>query len=205
VRTAIESRAEIHLYPTCFLFLEGDTEIVYREVEREVAVEIIKGSAIAILWPVTGAAEPVVLTMVADKSEYRISERGNYRIDVKTGAKPELMIYAGPTRVASSELKPKKAQPETMLKKINGDSFDVWAYRRSRRREVRGFRRYFGPLGGMWCQVESTREYTFVPAAVEYRSPYGGAYSTTYAEPGSFKRRSLNPLDDPSPPRPMRP
>ena len=205
VRTAVESRAEIHLYPTCFLFLEGDTEIVYRELEREVAVEIIKGSAIAILWPDTGAAEPVVLTMVADKSEYRISERGNYRIDVKTGAKPELMIYAGPTRVASSELKSKKTQPETMLKKINGDSFDVWAYRRSRRRELRGFRRYFGPLGGMWCQVESTGEYTFVPAAVEYRSPYGGAYSTTYAEPGSFKRRSLNPLDDPLPPRPMRP
>jgi hypothetical protein len=205
VRTAIESRAEIHLYPTCFLFLEGDTEIVYREVEREVAVEIIKGSAIAILWPDTGAAEPVVLTMVADKREYRISERGNYRIDVRTGAKPELMVYAGPTRVASSELKSKKTQPETMLKKITGDSFDVWAYRRSRRRELRGFRRYFGPLGGMWCQVQSTREYTFVPAAVEYRSPYGGAYSTTYAEPGSFKRRSLNPLDDPSPPRPMRP
>jgi len=205
VRTAGESRAEIHVYPTCFLFLEGDTEIVYREVEREVAVEIIKGSAIVILASDTGAAEPVVLTIVADKSEYRISEKGNYRIDIRTGTKPELMVYAGPTRVASSELKSKKAQPETMLKKISGDSFDVWAYRRSRRRELQGFRRYFGPLGGMWCQVESTREYTFVPAAVEYRSPYGGAYSTTYAEPGSFKRRSLDPLDDPLPSRPMRP
>jgi len=205
VRTAVESRAEIHVYPTSFLFLDGDTEIVYRDVEGQVAVEIIKGSAIAIMVPVAEATEVAVLTIVADKSEYRISEKGNYRIDIRTGAKPELMIYAGPTRVASSVLKSKKTQPETMLKKMNGDSFDVWAYRRSRRREVRGFRRYFGPLGGMWCQVESTREYTFVPAAVEYRSPYGGAYSTTYAEPGSFKRRSLNPLDDPSPPRPMRP
>lgn len=206
VRTAIESRAEIHVYPTCFLFLEGDTEIVYREVERQVAVEIIKGSAIAIMWSPAGAVEPPVLTLVADKSEYRISEKGNYRIDVKAGAKPELMVYDGPTRVASSELgKSKKPQQETLLKKITGDSFDMWAYRRSRLLEVRGFRRYFGPLGGMWCKVESTGEYTFVPAAVEYRSPYGGAYSTTYAEPGAFKRRSLDPLDDPVQPRPMRP
>ena len=209
VRTAVESRAVIHPYPTSFLFLDGDTEIVYRDVEGQVAVEIIKGSAIAIMVPVAGATEVAVLTIVADKTEYRISETGNYRIDVRTGAKPELMVYVGPTRVAISELaKNKKIQPETMLKKLTGDSFDVWAYRRSRRSEVRGFRRYFGPLGGMWCQVESTREYTFVPAAVEYRSPYGGAYSTTYAEPSSFfQRRRTNPHVDPliPPERPMRP
>ena len=209
VRTAVESRAEIHVYPTVYLFLEGDTEIVYREVDREVAVEIIKGSAIAVLWSETGATEPPVLTLVAGKSEYRISERGNYRIDIGTGAKPELMVYDGPTRVASSENgKSKKPQQEIMLKKMAGDSFDVWAYRRSRRRELRGFRRYFGPLGGMWCKVESTGEYTFVPAAVEYRSPYGGSYSTTYAEPPPFfQRRRPNPAEDPliAPNRPMRP
>jgi len=209
VRTAVESRAEIHPYPTSFLFLDGDTEILYREVEGQVAVGIIRGSAIAIMAPVDGASEVAVLTIVADKSEYRISEKGNYRINIRTGAKPELLVYAGPTRVATSELaKNKKAQPETMLKKITGDSFDVWAYRRSRLREVRGFRRYFGPLGGMWCLVESTREYSFVPAALEYRSPYGGAYSTTYAEPGSFfQRRRANPPVDPliPPERPMRP
>ncbi len=208
VRTAVESRAEIHVYPTSFLFLNGDTEIVYREVEGQVAVEIIKGSAIAIMAPVAGAAEVAVLTIVADKSEYRISEKGNYRINIRTSVKPELMVYVGPTRVASSELGNRKPQPETMLKKITGDSFDVWAYRRSRLLEVRGFRRYFGPYGGMWCLVESTREYTFVPAALEYRSPYGGAYSTTYAEPGSFfQRRRANPSVDPliPPERPMRP
>ena len=155
VRTAVESRAEIHVYPTSFLFLDGDTEIVYRELEGQVAVEIIKGSAIAIMAPVAGATEVAVLTIVADKAEYKISETGNYRINIRTGVKPELMVYVGPTRVASSELvKNKKTQPETMLKKISGDSFDVWAYRRSKLREVRGFRRYFGPFGGMWCLVE---------------------------------------------------
>ena len=170
------------------------------------AVEISKGSAIAIMAPVAGATEVAVLTIVADKTEYKISETGNYRINIRTGAKPELMVYVGPTRVASSELvKNKKTQPETMLKKISGDSFDVWAYRRSKLREVRGFRRYFGPFGGMWCLVESTREYTFVPAALEYRSPYGGAYSTTYAEPSSFFQRRANPVEDPLPRRPMRP
>lgn len=209
VRTEVESRAEIHVYPTCFLFLDGDTEIVYREIERQVAVEIIKGSAIAILASDAGATEAAVVTIVADKSEYRISEKGNYRINLRTGTKPELMVYVGPTRIASSEVvKSKKTQPDTMLKKITGDSFDVWAYRRSRLLEVRGFRRYFGPLGGMWCLVESTREYTFVPAGVEYRSPYGGTYSTTYGEPSLFfQKRRANPPVDPllAPDRPMRP
>ncbi len=209
VRTAVESRAELHVYPTSFLFLDGDTEIVYREVEGQVAVEIIKGSAIAILAPGAEATETAVLTIVADKSEYKISEKGNYRINISTSAKPELMVYVGPTRVASTKLlKSSQTQPETMLKKTIGDSFDVWAYRRSRLLEVRGFRRYFGPFGGMWCLVESTREYTFVPAALEYRSPYGGAYSTTYAEPSSFfQRRRANPAVDPLIPleRPMRP
>lgn len=190
VRTAVESRAEIYVYPTCFLYLDGDTEIVYREVEGQVVVEIIKGSAIAILAPDKRATEAAVLTIVADKGEYRSSEKGNYRINLRTGAKPELMVYVGPTRVASSEVaKSKKTQPETMLKKITGDSFDVWAYRRSRLLEVRDFRRYVGPFGGMWCLVESTGEYTFVPAVMEYRSPYGGTYSTTYGEPGSSPRR----------------
>lgn len=209
VRTAVETRAEIQVYPTSSLFLDGDTEIVYREVERQVTVEIIKGSAIAILAPDAGAIEAAVLTIIADKSEYRISEKGNYRINIRTGAKPELMVYVGPTRVASSELvRSKKTEPETMLKKITGDSFDVWAYRRSRLREVRGFRRYFGPLGGMWCLVESTREYTFVPAFVEYVSPYGGTYSTTYGEPSLFfeRRRPVPPGDPlPSPDRTIRP
>jgi len=208
VRTAVESRAEIHPYPTSFLFLDGDTEIVYREVEGQVAVEIIKGSAIAIMAPVAGATEAAVLTIVAGKSEYRISEKGNYRIDIRTRAKPELMVYVGPTRVASSELvKSKKTQREPMLKELTGDSFDLWAYRRSMLLDVRRVRHYFG-FGGMWCQVESTREYTFVPAALEYRSPYGGAYSTTYAEPSSFfQRRRTNPHVDPliPPERPMRP
>lgn len=210
VRTAVESRAEIQVYPTALLFLEGDTEIVYREVERQVVIEIVKGSAIAILASNAEATEAAVFTIVADKNQYRISEKGNYRINVGTGVKPELMVYVGPTRVASIEaVKSKRTQPETMLKKMAGDSFDVWTYRRSKLREVRGFRRYYGPLGGMWCLVESTREYTFVPAVMEYRSPYGGTYSTTYGEPSwFFQQRKPKPVDRdpfPSPDRPMRP
>ena len=201
VKTAVDSRAEIHVYPNCFLYLDGDTEIVYREVEQQVAVEIIKGSAIVILAPDPKATEAAVLTIVADKSEYRISEKGNYRLNVRAGGKPELMVYVGPTRVAEAA-RSKKTQPETMLKKLTGDSFDLWAYRRSRLLEVRDFRRYLGPLGGMWCLVESTGEYTFVPAVVEYRSPYGGTYSTTYGEPSLyFQRRRATPGDPFPPPR----
>ncbi len=159
--------------------------------------------------PAAEATEAAVLTIVADKTEYKIFEKGNYRINIVTSAKPELMVYVGPTRVAIGELvKTNKPQPDTMLKKITGDSFDVWAYRRSRLLDVRGYRKYFGPFGGMWCFVESTRQYTFVPAALDYRSPYGGAYSTAYGEPRLFfQRRRPNPPGDPLPlpDRPLRP
>ena len=201
-------RVAIQVYPNCFLFLEGDTEIVYREVERQVAVEIIKGSATAILASDARATEAAVLTLVADKSEYRISENGNYRINIRPGTKSELMVYVGQKRVARSEVKSKKPQPSVLLKNIYGDSFDVWAYRRSMLLEVRGLRRYFGPFGGMWCLVESTREYTFVPGAVKYQSPYGGTYSTTYGEPTfDFQRRRTYPTKSPWPPPepPIRP
>jgi hypothetical protein len=80
VRTEPESRAEIHVCPNCFLFLEADTEIVYREAEGQVTVEMIKGSTIAILDPDPGTREPAVLTVVFDKTEHRISEKGNYRV-----------------------------------------------------------------------------------------------------------------------------
>jgi ferric-dicitrate binding protein FerR (iron transport regulator) len=214
VRTAVESRAEIHLYPNYFLFLEGDTEIVCREFEGQVAVEMIKGSAVAILEPDTEATEPAVLTIVADKTEHRLSEKGNYRISMIAGAKPELLVYDGTTRVPLSEVsRSKKNRPsdkahtEIFLHKLTGDGFDIWSYRRSRLVEIRSFRRYFGPFGGMWCLVESTGEYTFVPARWQYSSPYGGRYSIRFAEDTSFERPRPNPAQDPLEPpfRPIRP
>ena len=214
VRTAAESRAEIHVYPNCFLFLEGDTEIVYRETEGHVAVELLKGSAIAILDPGSDAAEPAVLTIVTDKVEHTISEKGNYRVNVMAGAKAELLVYDGPTRVPRSPISKAKKnrslnrlEEETPLKDLNGDSFDVWSYRRSKLPVILGFGRYFGPFGGMWYLLDSTGEYTFVPARWEYSSPYGGRYSIRFAQDTSLQKPRPNPAIDPfdPPPRPIRP
>ena len=211
VLTAVESRAEIHVYPNCFLFLDGDTQIVYRETEGRVAVELLKGSAIAILDPGSDAAEPAVLTMVMDKVEHTISEKGNYRVNLMAGAKSELLVYEGTTRVSISGSKKKRssrsADVETPLKNWSGDSFDVWSYRRSRLPLIRGFGRYFGPFGGMWYLIESTGEYTFVPARFEYSSPYGGTYSIRFAQDTLLQRPRPNTARDPfdPPPRPIRP
>jgi hypothetical protein len=210
VRTETESRAEIHVYPNCFLFLRGDTEIVYREAEGQITVEMIKGSMIAILDPEPGTREPAVLTVVFDKTEHRIFEKGNYRINMIAGAKSELLVYEGKSRVPVSEVsgKTKNRTPaETLIKKLAGDSFDVWSYRRSRLPEIRSFGRYFGPMGGMWFLVESKGEYTFVPARLEYSSPYGGRYSIKFAEDTSLERKRPNPALEPLEPpfRPIRP
>ena len=213
VRTAVESRAEIHVYANCFLFLEGDTEIVYRETEGQIVVDLIKGSAIAILEPDREAAELAVLTLAANKVEHKISERGNYRLNVTAGVKPELLVYEETTRVPHREMKKSRStsqlQDEMPLKKLTGDSFDVWSYRRSKLRVIRGFNRFFGPSGGMWYLLESTGEHTFVPAVWEYSSPYGGTYSIRFAQNDSFLRsrrnRRVDPLDKPGRNRPLDP
>lgn len=199
VRTAVESRAEIFAYPNCVLFLEGETEIVYRETDRQVAVEIIRGSAIVIMTPDAKAPEPPVLTIIADSAEYKLAEHGNYRINLTEGVKPELMVFEGTKRVARSEIpRSQTTRQDLLVKKMTGDSFDVWAYRRSRLLEVRGVRRHFG-FGGMWYLVESTGEYTFVPAGVEYSSPYGGTYSIKFGDDGRLERRRRIPVQDPFP------
>lgn len=214
VRTAAESRAEIHVYPNCFLFLTGDTEIVYREAERRIAVVLLKGSAIAILDPDSDAAEPPVLTIVADKVEHTISEKGNYRVNMMEGAKSEFLVYKGTTRVPRSETSgskknrsPNRMEEETPLKDFNADSFDIWSYRRSRLPNIQSFGRYLGPTGGMWYLLESTGEYTFVPARFEYSSPYGGTYSIRFAQHTMLPEQRPNPARGPLDPpfRPTRP
>jgi hypothetical protein len=214
VRTEVESRSEIHAYPNGFLFLEGGTEIVYREAEGQVAVELIKGSAIAILNPDSDTRDPAVLTIVAGKTEHRISEKGNYRISMNAGATSELLVYDGTRRVPVSQRSPAKKNPpadklqaQTPIKKLTGDSFDLWSYRRSRLPEIRIFTRYFGPMGGMWFLVQATGEYTFVPARLEYSSPYGGRYSIKFAEDTLLDKKRPNPALEPLEPpfRPIRP
>ena len=212
VRTAFESRAEIHVYPNCFLFLEGDSEILYRETQGQVTVELINGSAIAILDPNSEAVEPAVLTIVAERVEHRIWEKGNYRVNVMPNAKSELLVYEGTTRIPKKDIPeskkdraPNNLQEEISLKKLTGDSFDLWSLRRSKLPVIRSFARYFG--GGMWYLLESTGEYTFVPARSEFSSPYGGDYSIMFARDTLLEKPRRNPALDPLEPpfRPMRP
>lgn len=213
VRTAVESRAEIHPYATCFLFLGSNTEIVFREDEGRVAIELIRGSAIAIIESNSVSLEPAVLTIVENKFEHKISQRGNYRITANDGSS-DLLVYNGPTRVPAREVPPSRKQlPSDIAEigvefdKLTGDSFDVWSYRRSRLPMIRAFQHYLGPFGGMWFFQEATGQYIFVPARWEYGSPYGGKYSVRFAEDTSRRRLKPNPSSDPFPPpfRPIRP
>ena len=213
VRTAVESRAEIQSYATCFLFLGSNTEIVFREDEGRVAIELIRGSAIAIIESNSVSLEPAVLTIVGNKFEHKISERGNYRITANGGSS-DLLVYNGPTRVPAKETSPSRKQlPSDIAEigvefdKLTGDAFDVWSYRRSRLPMIRAFEQYLGPFGGMWFFQEATGQYTFVPARWEYSSPYGGKYSVRFAEDTARRRLKTNPSRDPFPPpfKPIRP
>jgi len=191
VRTAVESRAQFSVYPNCFLFMDGDSEIVYREVDRLVAIEIVRGSAIAILAPDDKAAELPELTIAANGAKYRLTRKGNYRVNMAAGTKPELMVFDGTKRIATTDVSRSwGSSRDVLVKKMTGDSFDLWAIRKSRLSEMRGYRRIAG-IGGMWCLVESIGEYTFVPAGVEYSSPYGGKYSVKFKDDNRFERRRI--------------
>ena len=213
VRTAVESRAEIHSYATCFLFLGSNTEIVFWEEEGRVGIELIHGSAIAINESNSVSSEPALLTIIANKVEHKISERGNYRINANDG-RSDLLVYDGPTRVPGRDVSPStKRLPAAVAEigvefdKLTGDSFDFWSYRRSRLPMIRAFDSYLGPFGGMWFFQEATGQYTFVPSRWEYSSPYGGKYSIRFAEDTSRGRVKPNPSRDPFPPpfKPIRP
>ena len=200
MRTKSESRAELHPYPNCYLFLGSDTEIVYAEKEDgRVSVTVVRGSVIIISQPESKAREANALTLTAEGIDYEILARGHYRLNVIEG-KSEMLVYDGVVRVAGNVIKAGKrfvragtTEAVLPLDKQALDVLVVWSNRRMLLSALGVVRRFLGLAGGFWLLHESTGEYTFVPAIWDYSSPYGGRYPVQYPDPREMYRRVIGP------------
>jgi hypothetical protein len=206
VRTAIESRVEIRPVPDFYLFLGGNTEIVYSEQkDGSVSIAVVSGSIVVICEPDPKIREHNTLTLIAEGVPYRIAQKGIFRVNVLPDGKANMLVYDGVATVAGRELRATRSSGSSYLDgnehpfdKVAQDSLDVWSRRRSRFSESRGIKRLF-LLGGLWYLNETTNQYTLVPRNWDYRSPYGGKYSIKYTVQSFLPRRF--PSVDESQPR----
>ena len=201
VRTNTNARVEIHLYPECYLLLDGNTEVVYgARRDGGVAIKSIAGSLMMVSS--LKRKDSVLTSLLAPTNEIEISEAGVYRLNVTSAREAQLLVYGGRATIQGQEIK------EGRCANLNGDAieidyargididpFELWARKRShlliKAEIIKDFLGKFDPkrrpanmpvsahrvIGtGLWYLSPQTGAYTFVPAAPERKSPYGFKY-----------------------------
>lgn len=199
VRTNASARAEIHLYPECYLLLNGNTEMVYSARPDEgVAIKLFTGSAM--LVSSLKRKSSVLTSLIAPASEIEITEGGIYRLNVRS-RQAELVVYQGRATIKGQVI----TESQRAILSANGietgptrwmdiDPFELWSLKRSyllvislNIPAVQKVDAKHGPAlaprsahrvinSGMWYLFPETDSYTFVPAAPDRRSPYGPKY-----------------------------
>ena len=184
-----DNRAEIILFPLCFLYLSSDTEFIYSErPDGGIEIQVLKGSASLHSW-LDGKNQSMV-TLSAPQVKYQILEKGLYRLKVDTDGSSEMLVYRGKVLTDGAELKKgRRATVQSDGLKANyrieqsaRDGFDVWSEKKAPMhlifsREQSGKKRSYSPLAGLWFFEEISGEYTFLPWTY-YGSPYGGGRLT---------------------------
>ena len=198
LRTETESRAEIHPYPDFYLFMDGNSEILFADPEDgDVSVTVIKGSVVVFVAETSvKARERNSLKLISGDTSFDISKAGFYHLNRPGAAVVEMLIYDGAVKLNGNEIGARKKLSvsgsnltRSALDKNEQASFDVWSDRRVMRNLVNPTRRRMW-FAGAWYLDPSLDEYTFVPGDRECKSPYGGDYSVTYRvrRPRAFRR-----------------
>jgi hypothetical protein len=195
VKTGREGRIEILLYPTCYLHLSTNAEILYDQRQAGgVAVRLVKGSAV-----VTSLAEEkddAAVTLLGPGAEYEVGRKGVYRLNVLPPDRSEIIVYEGQLNSPGGKIKDGKKSvtedQETAIVSIDKkalDSLDLWSRRRTAslavsaewvRQRVAKFKSERVYNNGMWYFDKWYRTYTFVPGIWDFSSPYGGDYSVKF-------------------------
>jgi len=202
VRTGEAGRAEILLYPECYLHLSAGSEAVYLEgAGGGVLVKLLKGSAV--VGSKLGKGSEGLVTLAADGARYELVRRGVYRLNVSRGGGSELLVYEGAARFEGGEIKEGRkgsargTQPAAVspIDKGARDGFDVWSERRGTltiaenkfaRALLLTFKLRRHHNVGLWYLEETSGEYTFVPGRWSFGSPYGGDYSVKFGSSGRY-------------------
>lgn len=187
VLTAPDCRAELAPYPYFYLFLSGNTEIVYSESpEGKVSLKLVQGSIIVLVnEPRAKVKERNVLKLITNNTEYEIEHSGYYRLNFSTTVHAEMLIYQGRVRLDGKEIGASKevvttgdSVAQSSLDKNSKDSFNIWTeHRMVRALTVRRRNIWYA---GAWFLHPETNEYTFVPGDRHCKSPYGGNYSAMF-------------------------
>jgi hypothetical protein len=207
VRTVPHSRAELLPYPDFDLCLDGNSEINYSMTDDgNVSVTLTRGSVGLVVYQNEGKhVEKNTLRLSVSNSEYMITASGYYRVNIFPDGTSEMLVYTGSVTGPGGEVGAAKrirqqGQSRTVsaFNKDSRDSFDIWARRRSTLNRYGDTTRRIW-LRGLWFLDPATSEYTFVPAELAWKSPYGGSYSTVYLLNRERFRRGI--LDLPMPVR----
>jgi hypothetical protein len=92
VRTGGDARVEVLPYPTCFLHLARDTEIIYSEKENGgLAIEVVKGSAM--VQSELSREDQGLISLVGPHGEYEIIRNGVYRLNVLPDGASEIIVW----------------------------------------------------------------------------------------------------------------
>lgn len=182
VKTGPDSRAEILVYPSCYLRLAGNTEIVYTQrSDGYAAIQLVRGSAI--IFTRLEGKEHTPVSFIAPQGEGEILRKGIYRMNRGANGHTEILVFEGRARIAGREIKDgqKAVFAEdgpviASMQKKAVDSFDVWSRQRSPSMSLS--RRV--QLRGMWYLDQAFGAYTYVPGWVDFHSPYGGRYSVGF-------------------------
>jgi hypothetical protein len=199
VRTSAGARAEIHLYPECYLLLNGNTEIVYgARPDEGVAIKVVSGSAIIVSS--LKRKSSVLTSLLAPAGEIEIAEGGVYRLNVRS-RQAELVVYQGRATAKGQLINESQRAILSATGVETGptrwmdiDPFELWSLKRSyllvislNIPDVQKVDKKHGPAimprsahrvrnSGMWYLFPETDSYTFVPAAADRKSPYGPKY-----------------------------
>jgi hypothetical protein len=203
LRTEADSRAEIHPYPDFYLFMNGNSEILFADPEDgDVSVTVIKGSVVvAIAGTSVKDRERNSLKLISGDASFDITRTGFYHLNRPGANVVEMLIYGGAVKLNGVEVGARKKVivsgsnlTRASLDKDDQTSFDVWSDRRVMRSLVKPSRRRMW-FAGAWYLNPSLDEYTFVPGDRECKSPYGGDYVVTYRVrgPRSFRRMEPQP------------
>jgi hypothetical protein len=193
VKTGSDARVEIRVYPSCYLTLSTDTEIVYGSRRDGGAAITVLGGA-AIIASSVPRKDGLLTSFVASTTEIEIPGKGFYRLNVSSGGESELLVYEGKVSVAGSVVEGGHrivfSGDDTQVgptRRRDLDAFELWSRKRSSVLFEEPDRFKHVAVGvpnahraqsfGLWCLVPDSEGYTFVPTFYGLESPYGGVYS----------------------------
>jgi len=222
LRTIEHSFVEITVLPEMHLRVDQNSEILFEQLSHDsISIKLMRGSAILdVAWFDSSQGLPIAFGGLA--TSVVIAREGNYRVDIRPNG-DEITVRAG--KVIFNQAPVEACRKITAGKvyecaRKRVDNFDFWSEYRgegvfddkttSVLRRLTALRRDRFKNTGFWYQSPGQTTYIFVPfTSPNFRSPYGGHYSTVLAP----RNMPVNRVDleghpmfrMPRPPTPPRP